>query len=371
MRLGLIRYKYDQSGGAERTFGLLAGGLARRGHSVQVITTGWQGQPPPGVEVHLCPVKARTGQGQAVAWAEAAGREMDRLGLDSCLALDRVPGCPVLRTSDGCHAAWLRRRSAYEPAWRRLSFRLNPKHRALLDLERRAMQSQRLKRVIAISHMVKDELVQYLGVPAEKIEVIYNGVDEQMLAPARDGRLRASAREMLDLRRGQPVLLFLGSGFGRKGLGFMIRALAHLPRAMLLVAGKGRAGPYLRLARRHGVADRVRLLGLRKDVDRLLAAADCLVLPTIYDPLSIACLEAMYVGLPLVVSRAAGAAELVDPASMGRVVDEPADAKALAQACQEALALPRGYESAVPGQEEWLSQTMNVLEAAAGLEQGL
>lgn len=299
-----------------------------------------------------------------MAWAQAARREADRLGLDSSLALDRVPGCDVLRTSDGCHAAWLQRRGLYEPAWRRLSFKLNPKHRALLELERRTFYSSRLKRIIAISHMVKRELVQFLDVPPDKIEVVYNGVDEQLLAPARTESLRREAREMLQIEDGRPVLLFLGSGFGRKGLAFIIDALAHLPEAVLLVAGKGRTGAYERQARSLGVDDRVRMLGLRKDVDRLLAAADCLVLPTIYDPLSVACLEAMYVGLPLVVSSAAGAAELVDPQTMGRVVDKPADARALAVACRESLALERGYESAVPTREQWLDQTMDVLEAA-------
>lgn len=335
MRLGLIRFKYDQSGGAERTFGLLARGLARRGHQVHVITTAWQGPPPPGVELHLGRVAARSSHGQALAWARAARQEMDRLGLDSCLALDRVPGVPVLRTSDGCHAAWLHRRAAHETPWRRLSFKINPKHRALLDLERRVFHSPDLKRIIAISHMVQRELVSYLGVEPAKITVIYNGVDEYLLAPARSPQTRRDARRALGLEPGRPVLLFLGSGFGRKGLGFIIRALVHLPEAVLLVAGRGRAAVYERLARRCAVAGRVRLLGRRDDVPQLLAAADALVLPTIYDPLSIACLEAMSVGLPVVVSAAAGAAELVTHAGIGRVVDQPADARALAGACQE------------------------------------
>lgn len=241
MRLGLIRFKYDQSGGAERTFGLLARGLAERGHEVHAITTRWQGDRPAGVELHLCKVSARSSRGQAVAWAQAARREADRLGLDSSLALDRVPGCDVLRTSDGCHAAWLQRRGLYEPAWRRLSFKLNPKHRALLELERRTFYSSRLKRIIAISHMVKRELVQFLDVPPDKIEVVYNGVDEQLLAPARTESLRREAREMLQIEDGRPVLLFLGLWLWAQGLGLYHRRLG--PSARGRAAG-GRKRPH-------------------------------------------------------------------------------------------------------------------------------
>lgn len=365
MRLGLMRFKYDHSGGAERSFGLLAEGLARRGHQVHAITTRWQGAVPEGVQVHHVPVSARGSAGEAVQWAARAGRMMDGLHLDSCLGLDRVPGAPVLRASDGCHAAWLRRRSKYASPFKRWSFKHNPKHRTLLDLERRTLYSPRLQRVIAISRMVKREFVDLLGVPADKITVIYNGVEEEALAPARSAQVREAARRELGLTDGRPALLFLGSGFNRKGLAFLINALAKLPEAVLLVAGKGKAGPYQAQARRLGIDQRVRFLGRRADVAELLAACDAMALPTIYDPLSVACLEAMYAGLPLVASAATGASELIEDRVSGKVVAEPGDVEELSAACAEALALPRGYKHKVPSREQWLSRTIAALEESA------
>lgn len=358
MRLGLLRFKYDQGGGAERTLGLLARGLLERGHQVHVITSAWQGPLPEGVRLHLVPPAG------PARWARRADRSVQKLELDSCLSLERVPGCPVFRAGDGCHAAWLARRAPYEPLVKRLTLGLNPKHRRLLALEHDTLSSPRLRRVIAVSQLVAAELRQYYQVPPDKIRIIYNGVDEALLAPARGPGFREEARRRLDLPPVPPVLLFLGSGWERKGLAFALAALAQVEDAILLVAGRDRPGPWPARAARLGVAGRVRWLGLRQDVPALLAAADALVLPTIYDPCANATLEALYAGLPVVTTAADGAAELVQEGVGGVVVPRAGAVEELAQACRTALSLPRGLAHQVPSQAQWLSQTAEVLERA-------
>jgi len=359
MRLGIIRYKYDLTGGAERVLGLLARGLVARGHELHVMASAWLGQPPEGVVLHQVePAKPD-------AWAAAALAAAQKLDLDSFLSMERVPGSPVFRAGDGVHAAWLQRRAPYEGFFKRLSFGLNPKHRAALDLERRTLAAPELKTVIAISQMVAGELVRHYQVPQEKIQVVYTSVDEKDLAPARDPGVRAAARRELALEEGQPVLLFLGSGWERKGLAFALEALARLPGAVLLVAGRDRPRPWRTRAQALGVGQRVRFLGLQSQVAPLLAAADALVLPTIYDPCSIACLEALYAGTPVVTTAAAGASELVEEGVSGQVVPRAGEAEQLAEACAKALALPKGFAHQVPSQDAWLDQTVAVMEAAA------
>ncbi|MCF8064951.1 MAG: glycosyltransferase family 4 protein [Desulfarculaceae bacterium] len=356
MRLGLIRYKYDFTGGAERVLGLLTRGLAQRGHEVHVVASAWQGEVPQGVSLHQVP------PAKPPVWAAAALDTAQGLALDSFLSMERVPGCPVFRAGDGVHAAWLERRAVYESRLKRLSFGLNPKHRALLDLERRTLAAPELHWVIAISRMVAGELERYYQVPPEKIKVIYNAVDEADLAPARQSRTRRGKREELGLEQGRPVLLFLGSGWERKGLAFALAALARLPQALLLVAGRDRPQPWQNKARALGVEGRVRFLGLQSQVAPLLAAADALVLPTIYDPCSIACLEALYVGTPVVTTAAAGASELVQEGLSGAVVSAAGEVEELAAACEKALALNKGFSHQVPSQQQWLAQTMALLE---------
>jgi UDP-glucose:(heptosyl)LPS alpha-1,3-glucosyltransferase len=359
-----MRLKYDQGGGAEQTLMLLARGLLARGHDVHALVSSWEGERPRGLRVRLVPARGR-GAARLKSFAQHGVDMMHQLKLDTCLSLERVPGCPVFRAGDGCHAAWLEHRSPYESLLKRMSFQFNPLHRTHLDLEQRTFTAPELVRVIANSRLVAREVMHHYGLGEDKIRVVYNGVDEQMLRPARSGEVRRRARLELGLVPGQPVLLFLGSGFERKGLAFAMKALSSLNEAILLVAGRDRTSPYENLAQRLGVARRVRFLGQRGDAPRLLAAADAMVLPTIYDPCSNACLEALYVGTPVVTTLANGACELIQEGVNGALAPEPADQGSLAAACQRALCLRRPVPHQVSSQAQWLENTEAELLAAA------
>jgi UDP-glucose:(heptosyl)LPS alpha-1,3-glucosyltransferase len=366
LRLGLVRLKYEPGGGAEATLDLLARGLAGRGHEVTVIATAWQDQPPAGVRVRQVAASGR-GARRLLGFAQAAGETARELGLQVWLSLERTPGAPVLRAGDGVHAAWLERRRPYEGFLKRLSFGLNPLHRAFLDLERRALTHPDLRLVIANSQLVAEELQRFYGLGPERVRVIRNPVDQARLDPARDPAVRLAARAELGLGEGQPALLFLGSGFERKGLAFAIRALAKLPEVRLLVAGRDRAAPYQRLAQRLGVAGRVDFLGGRSDAPRLIAACDGLVLPTIYDPCANACLEALHLGRPVATTLANGASELVRPGVNGTLVADPSDSAELARACQAILDLGWPVAAQLPPAELWLDQVERVLAQAAAI----
>jgi len=177
---------------------------------------------------------------------------------------------------------------------------------------------RRADAIVAVSECTKKDAIRIYGTPEEKITVIYNGVDASAFqVPA---ETRAEVRRELGLGGEDYVLLFCGSGFRRKGLRYAVAAVDAVPRARLLVAGQGR-GP---------AHPRVRYLGRRPDVARLYAAADALILPTLYDPFPNACLEAMAAGRPVIVSRIAGVSEIIEGDSV--VVEEPRDTAALAAA---------------------------------------
>ncbi len=356
MRLGLIRYRYQPAGGAERTLWLLAQGLLARGHEVHALVADWRGEAPEGLVIHQ--VAGRPGP----AFARSARETLAGLGLDHCLSLERVPGVAWWRAGDGVHAAWLARRSARAPWWRRLGYALNPRHRDWLDLERRVAADPGLEGVIANSRLVAGELSDRLEIAPEKITLVRNGVDHAALLAARGER--GSAREGLGLEKSRPTLLFLGSGFERKGLALAIRALAGIAGARLLVAGRDDPAPYRRLAARLKVAERVSFLGARGDAPRLLAAADALVLPTLYDPCANATLEALAAGLPVVTTPADGASELVVDGVNGFVAPDPGQPWELGRICRAALALGRLAPSPVPTLEEMVAATLRLLEKA-------
>lgn len=143
---------------------------------------------------------------------------------------------------------------------------------------------------------------------ARRLLVVYNGV---RVSPLPSPDEVASARVALDVREGQLAILFLGELEERKGplvaAAAVERARADGADVVLLAAGDGSQGEALRGRGGPGI----RVLGSRRDVPRLLAAADALILPSAREGLSMAVLEAMERGVPCVVSDGAGNPEAV------------------------------------------------------------
>jgi UDP-glucose:(heptosyl)LPS alpha-1,3-glucosyltransferase len=302
-----------------------------------------------------------------VATQSAAGfsRTVDEarapFACDVFFSLERVSRCDVYRAGDGVHAAWLERRARFEPFWKRWFRGLNRKHAEILALENSLFREQRAGRVIANSQLVRDEIVRHFDYPADRIDVVYNGLPALRIEP----EWRHSTRQALGLGESEYTALFAGSGWERKGLRFAIDAVRKMNGVTLLVAGRGNS-------RGWPACDRVRFLGPRKDLPHLFAAADVFVLPTIYDPFSNACLEALAAGLPVITTRANGFAEIVVPDRDGTILDEPDDTPALAAAlntwrdparCEDCRArlIEKGTQFSI---DRNLRETLAVLEKA-------
>jgi UDP-glucose:(heptosyl)LPS alpha-1,3-glucosyltransferase len=168
--------------------------------------------------------------------------------------------------------------------------------------------------------MVAAEIQRHFKIAAGKLHVIYNGVDLEYFNPQKRREIRGAARSDFGCKDGDRVFSFVGSGFARKGLTAAIDALASSGRRdfRLLVAGRDRAtARFAAYADRAGVAEQVKFLGGIEDVRPVYAASDCFILPTRYDPFPNAALEALAMGVPVIVSRQCGAAEIVDPGRNG------------------------------------------------------
>jgi UDP-glucose:(heptosyl)LPS alpha-1,3-glucosyltransferase len=250
---------------------------------------------------------------------------------------ERIDGCDIFRAGDGLHRAWLAERRRAGSRLERLRIAANPYHRYVLDAEARVFAHPALRAVICISELVRDDIRAHFAFPDERLHVIYNAVDPDEFRPATPEQ-RATARAALKLARQDVIFLLVGSGFARKGVAVAIRALARLPaNARLVVVGRDKhAARYAALARGAGVESRVVFAGPQKDPRPWYAAADAFVLPTLYDPLSNAVLEALACGLPVVTSTRCGAGELVIAHDAGWTSDALDDA-ALAERMERLL----------------------------------
>jgi UDP-glucose:(heptosyl)LPS alpha-1,3-glucosyltransferase len=162
--------------------------------------------------------------------------------------------------------------------------------------------------VIAISQRVARDIVQYYHC-SSPIHVIHHGVDRELFSPANRQRSRSEARAQHGF--GDSDMVFLYVGDLRKGANLAIRALATLPEGRLLLVSRSRTDSYQRLAKELGVSDRVVFAGPTNQVEKAYAAADAFVLPTPYDAFAMVVSEAMACALPVIVSREAGASELI------------------------------------------------------------
>jgi UDP-glucose:(heptosyl)LPS alpha-1,3-glucosyltransferase len=244
------------------------------------------------------------------SFARAACAAIGRLPATLVQSHERIPCCDIYRAGDGVHAVWVDERARNASAMQRLALFASPYHRYVMNAERRMFASPRLTSVICISRMVQREIHERFGLPLERLPVIYNAIDPAVFNPGLASGRRAT-REELGIPLEACVFLLVGSEYARKGVGRALEALARVPSpAHLLVVGRDRHPErYQALAHRLGIASRVTFAGAQKDPRPFYGAADAFVLPTLYDALSNAVLEALACGLPVVTSDHCGAGE--------------------------------------------------------------
>ncbi len=184
---------------------------------------------------------------------------------------------------------------------------------------------KRAEQVVAVSDLVKQQLVDLVGIDREKVCVIENGLDP--LEESDPSAMRAWAREQFGVSEETFVIFFAAElQTPRKNLDVLLHALKSLPESVVLVAaGRHEGGPYRAMVDRLGLSDRVRLLGFRDDVRRLYAGADVFALLSHYDPCPITIGEAMSVGVPILTAETVGSCALVRRHNAGAVVPEPTD----------------------------------------------
>ena len=336
MEIGIVRQRYTPYGGAERFVADALAALRRDDVTLTLYTRAW-----PGGDGVFSPVICNPFFIGNV-WRDWSFARCVRAAWDGhrpalIQSHERIPGCDVFRAGDGVHRVWLEQRARGMSALRRLGLALNPYHRYTLNAERRLFADQRLRAVICNSRLVRDQIHRLFGVPEEKLHVIYNAVDSGRFAPSLRTQ-RDALRSTYELPADATVFALVGSGYHRKGVAQAIAALSRLPdSAWLVVVGKDKnEARYRGLATRLGIAHRVRFAGPRVDVAPLLGAADAFLLPTLYDPLPNACLEAMAAGLPVITTDQCGAAELLTMHDAGVVCDAQ-DISALAAAMTRLL----------------------------------
>jgi len=335
-------------GGLGRHVGHLAHQLAAAGHDVRVLTRGSAPHPERQQDGAVTVWRAAAdelaidfGSESVLAWTQAFEHSLTRAGLQlvadwqpdvihahdwlvaqTAHTLRQLTGSPVVVT---VHATEHGRQQGWLAA---------PVARAIHSVER--WLCREATAVIACSRFMAAEVAGLFQLEPDRIRVIGNGADPE---PAGSHR---PAREF----PGRPLLVFAGRLVHEKGLQELIKALPllrdELPGVRLVVAGAGQQlADQQDRATRYGVADLVEWAGFLRvpELTGLYAAADLVVVPSLYEPFGLVALEAQLAGAPVAVSDTGGLAELVQPGVTG-LRFAPQSPAAIAAVVREVVADP-------------------------------
>jgi len=177
------------------------------------------------------------------------------------------------------------------------------------NIERQGMQFA--DKVIAVSNRTKEKIIHHYGIPAEKIEVVYNGVDRE--------EFKALPERLYTLKKdGKKIVLYAGRITIQKGPEYFIRAakqtLEYYPDAIFVVAGSGDMEHQMMMEAAYlGISDKVIFTGFLRgdDLSAVYQVADLYVMPSVSEPFGIAPLEALSNNTPVLISKQSGVSEVL------------------------------------------------------------
>jgi len=207
----------------------------------------------------------------------------------------------------------------------------------MLDLK----AAGRVSGYIAVSEEVKQALIDEIGSIGDNVTVILNGVDLRRYVPEAD---KSEMRKKLGLASESKIIAVVATFKEQKGHRFLIEAASSLgknfPGLQILLIGDGELrGDLEKQTRDLALNETIKFLGIREDIPDLLSVSDMFVLPSLWEGLPMALVEAMASGLPIVATEVSGSKQAIIPGKTGLLVP-PGDVQELEKAISFLLTQP-------------------------------
>ena len=330
MKIAVVKKNYDPcGGGAERYTAKICGNLVSRGHKLSVFSESFRNVDTSSLDFVKVPRSGWNILSPPQRFHSSFQSIFNPSEFDLSYAVARTFPADIFRASEQLHAEWMK--IAYHGLQE-----FNPRHRAILKLEKMIYRPENTRAVVTNSELVKRQIIAHFGYPAEKIFVIRNGIDRKVFYPADDDE-KAEARRKLGISRDSKVILFSGGNFKVKGLEEAIIAFSKLDGkflagALMIVCGRGGHQYYTRLAGKLGCCDKIRFEGDVANMREYYVASDLFLFPTRYEPFSNVCLEAAACRIPFITTAMNGASEIISGSDGGGyVVQESKDIAAMTE----------------------------------------
>ncbi|MEN2986546.1 MAG: glycosyltransferase family 4 protein [Thermodesulfovibrionaceae bacterium] len=331
MKIAIVRKKYTFHGGAESYINELIKFLISQGHEVLIYSINWQKPQEQSLPITFkkIPVLSFNSFFRDLTFAVFGYfiLKKERKNIDIIQSHDKFLIQDLYRAGDGCHIQWLKERWKRVGIFKKLSIAMNPYHWLILALEKAIFKGKRYKKIIAISELVRNNIINNYKVNPDDIIVIYNCIDYNRFASQNKPINRKEIRESFGIDENDFVVLFVGSGFERKGVKYLIEAAEKVKYPLtVLIVGKGDSKKYKKYIKRQKIV----FCGPQRKIEKFYSASDLFVFPTIYEPFGLVVLEAMAAGLPVITTKLSGASEIILNGENGFVVDRPEDTDKIA-----------------------------------------
>lgn len=318
LRIALLVHDYNRHAGHCRYVAELASRF-RHEHDVHVFTNTVDDPDTAGITFHHVPAWRRNTLSTIVTFVLPA-TFLARGPFDIVHAQGLCGLRQNVITSHICQPAWFAAADRHSgPAnWRKRVFRS-----VVTRLDQLVMRAGAAVRFIAPSKRVQADLAEHYRLESQ-VRVVYHGTDIETFHPRNRVKWRNAVRQELGLGPTEVVALYVGDM--QKAMPAAAQGVAKAPGVKLVIVSRSDLHVYRPMTAEAGVADRALFAAPTREIARYYAAADLFVFPTYYDAFGLVLAEAMASGLPVVASRAAGAAELITHEVDGLLTDHPWDA---------------------------------------------
>jgi UDP-glucose:(heptosyl)LPS alpha-1,3-glucosyltransferase len=347
MRIALLMKRYSlHRGGGEYDLVRLSTSLLERGHEVHLFVHAVEGEPDRRLHLHRVPMLGFWAPLKILSFAWNAPQVVKKtaLAFDVIHAMTQTYPSDLYWNGGGLQINWLPARygsSRFHSscACARYQYWLNPRHAANLWVERMIFKPGNYRYVVSLTHMETDQIVGTYRVPPERFRVIPNGIDLSRFHPGVKAQYRQTVRQELGLLPDQILLLFVGTDGIRKGLPQLLEALGSvrsLFNGVLVIAGNDPPSRWEGLVHHNQLTGKVHFLAHEARIERLYAAADVVVMASLFEGYGNVIPEAMACGCPVLTTRQVGAADFVEHGRTGWILDSCRDLEAYTT-CLEAI----------------------------------
>lgn len=305
-KIVIIRRNFRFDGGAERSVSCFLDVYRALGYEVSLLCESWSGPCADDIEIVSFDLKGSRAQ-KAAQFVQKTQEFMVNHRHSVYQSHEWVPSSDIVRLGDGLHSYWVKQLSRCRASWWALgSLFFDSFHRGRLRQERLTLMHPHLRKIIVNSEFVRQQVLDSYPTVSEKIVVVRNAIPQSFFASSQSNRRVVDPDQAQSFR-----MLFVGSGWERKGLAHAIKILAALGEqySLAVIGQDKKANKYFRLARRMGVSSRIKFLGAITMTEEVYKSYHGLLLPTLYDPFPNVICEALVSGLPVYCSDSCGAVD--------------------------------------------------------------